>query len=102
MEGTLYIIQKADYIGTNIYKFGKTNDILKLLNEYPKDTKLLFSSICHSCEYHEKKILKLLNKNFKNLDDGYFECEITDLLNIVISYINHITIIYKFTKVEFV
>lgn len=88
----IYIIHCAQHINTNIYKVGRTKNIMKRFKQYPKGSELLYMFNCKNSKLTETNILLNLkeNQNFKqSKEDGneYFQCNLEDLKNIILQYL---------------
>jgi hypothetical protein len=83
----IYIIHPIQYINTNIYKIGRTNNIMRRINEYPKGSEILFSSMCKNSKKIESDIIQFLKNNIENvyyckdIGNEYFQCEFNFLKN---------------------
>ena len=80
----IYIIHCAQHINTNIYKVGRTKDILRRYTEYPKGSKPILTLSCDDSKLIETKILNYLKENNlyfqrKDLGNEYFQCDINIL-----------------------
>lgn len=90
---TIYIIHCAQHINTNVYKVGRTNNILRRYKEYPKGSDLLYTFRCRNSKIIESKILNYLNNNniFKKMEcygNEYFQCDLNYLKDAVMQFIN--------------
>jgi hypothetical protein len=77
----IYIIHCAQHINTNIYKVGRTKDILRRYNDYPKGSKILLTLSCDNSKLMETKILNYLKESanylhYKPAGNEYFQCDI--------------------------
>jgi hypothetical protein len=77
----IYIIHCAQHINTNIYKVGRTKDILRRYGEYPKGSKILLTLSCDNSKLIETKILNYLKESadylhYKPGGNEYFQCDI--------------------------
>ena len=95
MQGHIYIIQVREFIGTSIYKVGRTNDLLRRFKQYPKQSRLLYNSHVNNCLVVENVILEILNTCIcREYGREYVDIEFEKLTNIisnVINLYNHIT-----------
>lgn len=87
---TIYLLQVREFIGTTIYKIGRTQDIYSRYKSYPKNSILLFYSSCSNSVLVEKKIVNQFIKKYKQRRDigtEYFEGDyvkmISDIINII-------------------
>ena len=89
----IYIIHPAQCINMNIYKIGRTKNIINRFRQYPKGSELLFSISCKNSSLIESKILSYLrdNKNYINAKEHgleYFQCNLDILKNDIQKIIN--------------
>ena len=91
----IYILHCAQHINENIYKIGRTNNIIKRFNQYPKGSELLFTITCNNSKLIENNILDSLKNNskyihYKESGNEYFKCELEylkmDIQNIINKY----------------
>jgi uncharacterized C2H2 Zn-finger protein len=80
----IYIIHPAQCINMNIYKIGRTKNIINRVKQYPKGSELLFTITCKNSRLIESKILNYLrdNKNYINAKEHgleYFQCNLENL-----------------------
>jgi hypothetical protein len=95
MYGYIYIIKLREHINTNesIYKIGKTQDIIRRFKEYPKGSKLLFTTCTENMDYTETILKNELHQYLrKDLGSEYFECNINIIKIIIDKNINFIDI----------
>ena len=59
--GYIYIIQVHEFLGTNIYKVGRSGDATKRLKQYPKGSKLLCNIMVSDCVSAERIMLNKLS-----------------------------------------
>jgi len=85
----IYLLQEREFIKTKepIYKIGKTKQVnTKRMNQYPKQSVLLFQIACDNCDRLEKDILKLFKKRYiQKTDIGieYFEGDWEDMMDTI-------------------
>jgi hypothetical protein len=89
----IYIIHPAQCININIYKIGRTKNIINRFKDYPKGSELLFSISCKNSSLIESKILNYLrnNDNYINSKEHgseYFQCNLNNLKNDISKIIN--------------
>jgi hypothetical protein len=116
MEG-LYLIWLKEYIdkNDNVYKIGRSYDLLSRLKSYPNGSEILFTILCSKSEFCEKKLIELFNEKFTlECKKEYFrgeskkmieyikniiidECNINDISNISNIHEQYFTIIKKQT-----
>jgi len=92
----VYILIEREFIKCkeSVYKIGRTNDIKTRLQNYPKGSKLLVSSIVADSKFVENQIIKTFKQKFKQRTDigtEYFEGifkeilkEFNDIVNSVV------------------
>ena len=77
MEGAVYIVQIREFLGTNIYKIGKTKqEGLRRVRSYPNGTILLLQVACKDCNKIEKEVISLFRSKYilkQELGNEYFE-----------------------------
>lgn len=94
----LYIIQEREFIrlNENIFKIGKTKQLnLRRFAAYPKNSNLLFYTICSDIDNIEKYIIRDFKQNFIHrieFGNEYFEGEFIEMR------MNMINIIHKYDK----
>lgn len=61
----IYIVITREFFNSNqnVYKIGKTGNIIQRLSAYPKGSKLLFTIACNYMTIIEKHIIKI-SKNY--------------------------------------
>lgn len=82
----IYIIHCAQYINTNIYKIGRTKNIINRIKDYPKGSELILTISCNDSIKMEKHILSYLKKtdiyyHCKDIGNEYFKCDLDNLKN---------------------
>ena len=82
----IYIIHPIQCINTNIYKIGRSNNIINRHKQYPKGSELLFSISCKKSKILEQNILNFLKDNsnyiqIKKYGNEYFQCNLEMLIN---------------------
>jgi hypothetical protein len=89
----IYIIHPIQCINLNIYKIGRTSNIINRFKQYPKGSELLFTIPCNNSKLLEQKILNYCKNNIKyeqikKYGNEYFKCNInlliTDIQNLII------------------
>ena len=89
----VYIIQIREFLGTNIYKIGRTKqECLKRVCSYPKGTILVLQVACKDCEKIEREVINVFKSNYmlrQDLGNEYFEGEkksmMIDMFDIVMN-----------------
>lgn len=80
-----YLLQEREFIGTKIYKQGKsTQENTKRPGQYPKGTKLHLYFDTPDCDLVEKEILNLFGEKYKHrkdIGDEYFEGDLEEMLS---------------------
>ena len=85
-ESFVYVLIEREFITTqqNVYKIGKTKDIIQRFKNYPKGSKLLCMSICqdhHKSETNLKNVFKLKFIHRQDIGQEYFEGELYDVID---------------------
>ena len=80
----IYIMHCAQYINSNIYKIGRTKNLMNRFKQYPKESDMLFSINCSNSKQIESKILYYLKSNnnyiwYKDAGNEYFQCDLENL-----------------------
>jgi len=86
--GYIYIIKEREFINsnTNIYKIGRTQDILERVKNYPKNSKLHYTVIVNDVVNTETKLIKLFIYHFnhrKDIGREYFEGDVKQMIDII-------------------
>jgi hypothetical protein len=80
-----YIIQEREFIGTNIYKQGKsTQENTKRPGQYPKGSKLHLYLNTPDCHFVEKENLNLFKEKYihrKDIGEEYFEGDLEEMIS---------------------
>jgi hypothetical protein len=82
----IYIIHPAHCINMNVYKIGRTKNIMRRFKDYPKGSELIFTITCNNSILLESEILNYLrnDNNYINAKDyglEYFQCNLENLKN---------------------
>jgi hypothetical protein len=90
----IYIIHPIYCINTNIYKIGRSNNVINRHRQYPKGSELLFTITCHNSKLVEQNILNYLKTNdnyiqVKKYGNEYFQCNLDILINDIHNIINN-------------
>ena len=90
----IYIIHPIQCINMNIYKIGRTNNIISRHKQYPKGSELLFTIPCKNSKVIEQEILTYLktNSNYQQIKKygiEYFRCNINILINDIQKLVNN-------------
>ncbi len=87
----IYLLQVREFIGTNIYKVGRTEkENFVRFNQYPNGSILLFQMICINCKIMETLILRKFREIFKQqtlIGKEYFEGNYQQMIDIIYQYI---------------
>ena len=80
----IYIIHCAQHINENIYKIGRTNNIIKRFKQYPNGSELLFTITCNNSKLIENGIIQYLKNDSKYIHhkesgNEYFKCDLENL-----------------------
>jgi hypothetical protein len=87
MEKSVYLVQPAEYVNTNVYKIGYTsNNNLSRVRSYGTKTKCIIIVACHEALKMESILLKEFNKIF-TLHKGreYFSGDLIEMHHIFIN-----------------
>lgn len=80
----IYLLQEKEFIKTNIYKIGITQEI----NQYPENSIILFQINCNNISEEQiiKQIIKQFTENFiqrTNIGNEYFEGDSKKMINMI-------------------
>ena len=80
----IYIIHCAQHINENIYKIGRTKNIINRFKQYPNGSELLFTITCNNSKLIENNIIQYLKNNinyihYKESGNEYFKCNLENL-----------------------
>ena len=86
--GYIYIIKEREFINsnTNIYKIGRTQNILERVKNYPKNSKLHYTIFVNDVVNTETKLIKLFICHFnhrKDIGREYFEGDVKQMIDII-------------------
>ena len=89
----IYIIHPIQCLNMNIYKIGRTSNIINRHKQYPKGSELLFTMPCYNSKVIEQEILNYLKQNVaynqaKEYGIEYFQCDLNMLINDIQNLIN--------------
>jgi len=92
-EHCIYIIHEREFIktGENIYKIGRSTNFKNRWGDYPKGSTLKYFSICDDSVKHEKILLKMYDKVFKQRTDigsEYFEGNVLEMVKLNDMYLS--------------
>ena len=81
----IYLIREREFIRCNedIYKIGKSQNVLDRVKSYPKDSNLHLLIFCKDSNNYEKEIIKILTERFKlasKYGAEYFEGSLDNIL----------------------
>lgn len=85
----IYLLQEREFVNAkqNIYKVGRTTKPnLKRFNQYPKESVLLYHTICYDCKIIERQVIKQFKENFKlrkDIGNEYFEGNYKIMIDII-------------------
>lgn len=88
--GSIYIIQEREFIGQNVYKIGRTVNIVNRMMSYPKGSIVRFHTTCKQLVYIEGEVKKQFAENFiwrKDLGAEYFQGDVNHMRQHIISII---------------
>jgi hypothetical protein len=89
---TIYLLQTREFIGTNVFKIGRTYNIINRFSNYPKNSVLLYFSSCTNSVVIEYKIKVLFINKYKQRKDigsEYFEGDYNNMLSDIKTIILH-------------
>jgi len=102
----IYIIQEREFIKTyeKIYKIGKSKqENNKRINQYPKQSILLFQIVCNNSEQLERELIKIFKNKYiqrKDIGNEYFEGDYEDMIKTIYFTRNNIMDIISYEKIE--
>jgi hypothetical protein len=81
----LYLIKEREFVrcNDNIYKLGKSQNVLDRVKSYPKESMLHLIIFCKDSDVLEKELIKILTKKFKlvsNYGAEYFEGKLNKII----------------------
>jgi hypothetical protein len=93
--GYIYIIHEREFIKCkeNVYKIGRTEDIIKRIKKYPKNSCYCFTRQSNNMFIYENKLIKLFKDNFihqKDYGNEYFKGDIYDMIKVINGYLDDI------------
>jgi len=96
--GYIYIIQEREFVNTNenVYKIGRTENIIRRFSDYPKGSKLFLSFLVSDMYEIENEIKEQLCKTIKcrrDIGTEYYEGEINEVTKEVLSVISKYSIL---------
>jgi len=96
--GYIYIIQEREFINTNenVYKIGRTENIIRRFSDYPKGSKLFLSFLVSDMYEIENQIKEQFCKTFKwrrDIGTDYYEGAINEVTKEVLSVISKYSIL---------
>jgi len=85
--GYVYMLKTREFINNNesVYKIGKTSNIVKRLQGYPKGSMYITTLYCNDYHNLEQQIIKSFKKEFiqrKDLGDEYFEGPVNEMVKV--------------------
>jgi len=88
----LYLLQEERFIESNknIYKIGRSSNIYNRINSYENGTIVYLIIECNNSEKNEAELIKIFNKEFKNIKyygSEYFQGELLIMKNLIINHI---------------
>ena len=97
MDDFVYILIEREFIKCkeSVYKIGRTKDIRKRFQAYPKGSKLLVSSIVPDSKFVENQIIKTFKQKFKQRTDigtEYFEGMFVEMQNEFNNIVNSVEV----------
>lgn len=93
IPGFIYVLIEREFVrsGENVVKVGRTRNMMKRLNQYPKGSKLLFCMYCDTLVSTETELLRLLDTAFVRRSDmgrERFQGDINAIVSFVNSFVN--------------
>ena len=83
MPEYIYIIQEREFVGTNVYKIGKTKqENTKRINSYSKGSELELQIKCTNCDLKELQLITLFKEKYihrRDLGNEYFEGNVNNM-----------------------
>jgi hypothetical protein len=88
----LYLLKEERFIESNknIYKIGRSSNIYNRVNSYENGTIVYLIIECSNSEKNESELIKIFNKEFKNIKyygSEYFQGELPIMKNLIINHI---------------
>lgn len=85
-ESFVYVLIEREFITSqqNVYKIGKTKDIIQRFKNYPKGSKLLCLSMCNDHHKSETNLKNVFKQNFihrQDIGQEYFEGDLYDVID---------------------
>jgi hypothetical protein len=95
INGFIYIIHEREFIKSkeNIYKIGRTENIIERIKKYPKNSCYCFVRKSNNMFIDENKLIKLFKQIFNHLKEygnEYFEGDIDNMIKIINNYFDNI------------
>jgi hypothetical protein len=105
IDGYIYIIHEREFIKSkeNIYKIGRTENIIERIKKYPKNSSYCFVRQSNNMFVDENKLIKLFKNNFVHLKDygnEYFKGDITNMIKVIGDYFDTIENIIENNTIE--
>lgn len=79
----IYLLQVREFLGTNIYKLGKTKkENLVRFNQYPKGSRLISQFDCKNCDVCERTLIHLFSTKYiqrREYGTEYFEGDVVSM-----------------------
>jgi hypothetical protein len=79
----IYLLQVREFLGTNIYKLGKTKkENLIRFNQYPKGSRLISQFDCENCDVCERTLIHLFSTKYiqrREYGTEYFEGDVVSM-----------------------
>lgn len=88
-SGYIYCIQVREFLNTNIYKIGRTANIITRTKSYPKGSQLMFTFYCIDMYEMERLLLELFKTKYHQKTEygrEYFETDSMNILNDVMEF----------------
>jgi hypothetical protein len=97
-DGYIYIIKTRECVRMkeDVYKIGRTEDILQRIKQYPKGSYILYTCYTNNMRKKERAIKSELKKYLRDdLGTEYFQINLEDLKKIIESKVNIVDKMYE-------
>jgi len=84
--GVIYIMHLREFLETNVYKIGRTRELLARTTGYPKGSKILYACVVNDPLESENQIKNLFAKRFVQRTDygsEYFEGDLSTMIQML-------------------
>jgi hypothetical protein len=92
MSEFIYIVYLREFINNerNIFKIGRTENIIQRISNYPKGSKIIFMMPCSEIKKCESEIIRIFIKKYNQMKEfrtEYFEGDVKDMIATIISIV---------------